>query len=54
MGSRPECGDIGRVRADLDIGNEKMVESGQAPTNVVAGPFGGAALEELMQMVRDL
>ena len=31
-----------------------MLESGQAPINVLEGLFGGAALEELTKMVRDL
>ena len=32
----------------------RWLESGLSPTNVVAGPSGGAALEELTKMVRDL
>ena len=30
------------------------LETGSTSTNVVKGPSGGAALEELTQMVRDL
>ena len=33
---------------------QSWVESGSAPTGVAKGPSGGAALEDLTQMVRDL
>ena len=53
-----EVGPTAETRGELVLTSieetRRWLESGQARTNVIVGPSGGAALEELTKMVRDL
>ena len=51
---RSGCQNQGRANADPNGRNEEVARARPNPTNIVAGLVGGAGLEELTRMVRDL